>query len=134
MRTGNVAPTIGRFKKASTKPTKTTYMQDKLAKLAKTCPAQRPQVQGVTHQPLRIETNSKATSHPIKKETYSTKLHVSAKAKQLAAQHKPQAKPHGPTFVLKTVIKDAVSPAWDEDQVKAWKAHNKANPTHQIHY
>lgn len=64
MRTGNVAPTIGRFKKASTKPTKTSYMKDRLAKLAKTIPAQRPQVEGVTYRQLRVQTNSKATSRP----------------------------------------------------------------------
>ena len=64
MRTGNCTPKIGRFKKATTKPRKTSYMQDKLNKLSRVIPAQRPQVQGVTYRPLRTETSAKATSYP----------------------------------------------------------------------
>ena len=67
MRTGNVSPRIGRFKKASTKPTKTSYMQDKLNKLSRTIPAQRPQTQGSTYRPLRVQTDS--TAKPTAKTT-----------------------------------------------------------------
>ena len=115
-------------------------MQDKLNKLAKVAPAQRPQTTGVTHRQLRIQTDSKARPTPITgrtftKEvpTYSTTLHVSPEAKRLAAQHKPQPKPHAETFVLRTVIKDAVVQEWTPEQRKAWKKHNKSNPNHQIH-
>ena len=43
MRTGNVAPKVGHFNEATTKPTKNSDMQDKLNKLANVAPAQRPQ-------------------------------------------------------------------------------------------
>ena len=60
MRTGQVAPKVGRFKKAKAKATKTDYIKDKLAKLRKVTPAKPNPVEGVTYRPLVIQKDTKA--------------------------------------------------------------------------
>ena len=40
------------------------FNEETMAKLRKAHPIQRPQVQGITYRPLRIETNAKATPCP----------------------------------------------------------------------
>ena len=110
------------------------FNSETLAKLRKAYPIQRPQVQGATYRPLRVETNSKASSHPVKKETYSTKLHLSSAQRLRASKAKPQSKPHGAEFIIHTVIRNTAIEEWSAEQRKAWKAHNKSNPTNPIHY
>ena len=60
MRTGQVAPKVGRFKKAKAKATKTDYIKDKLAKLSRVTPAKPNPVEGVTYRRLVIQKDTKA--------------------------------------------------------------------------
>ena len=60
MRTGDVSPRVGRFKKAKAKATKTDYIKDKLAKLKRVTPAKPNPVEGVTYRPLVIQKDTKA--------------------------------------------------------------------------
>ena len=110
------------------------FNEETMAKLRKANPIQRPQVQGTTYRPLRIETNAKATSTPIKKETYSTKLHVTPEQKLRASRAKPQPKPHGELHIIHTVICNKPTQAWTAKQRRAWRKHNKSNPNHTIHF
>ena len=134
MRSGSVAPRVGRFKKAKAKATKTDYIADKLAKLRKVKPAQRPEVQGATYRPLKVETNAKVTSTKPEIKEYITHLNTSEEDKRLAAKHKPQPKPHAEVYALKTVIKTATKPEWSAEQKKAWRKANKASATRTIYF
>ena len=48
MRAADVAPRVGRFKKAKAKATKTDYIKDKLAKLKRVAPAKPNPVEGIS--------------------------------------------------------------------------------------
>ena len=110
------------------------FNDETMAKLRKANPITRPEVQGSTYRVFTVKPNAKVTSRPPLKEEIKFDFPNSEEVKRLAAQHVRQPKPHAEIFQLKTVITSTPKIEWSAEKRKAWKAHNKANPQHQIHF